>query len=95
MTFVPEFMKWTVSLAFDSVRRINGIDIIVNAFEIELGDDIQEEEDEVILWELGGGGVGLVGITFGIPRAIGFASGGVHGSSRLRIGKIRGFEPPC
>ena len=39
MTFVPEFMKWTVSLAFDSVRRINGIDIIVNAFEIELGDD--------------------------------------------------------
>jgi hypothetical protein len=66
----------------------------VDRREIELGDDIQEEEDEVILWELGGGGVGLVGITFGIPRAIGFASGSVHGSSRMRIGKIRGFEPP-
>lgn len=39
MTFVPEFMKWTVSLVFDSVRRIDGIDLIVNAFEIELGDD--------------------------------------------------------
>jgi hypothetical protein len=66
----------------------------VDRREIELGDDIQEEEDEVILWELGGGGVGLVGITVGIPRARGFASGGVHGSSRMQIGKIRGFEPP-
>ena len=63
--------------------------------EIELGDDIEEEEDEVILRELGGRGVGLVGVEFGGPGTIGFAARGVHDRSRMRIGRSVGFEPPC
>jgi len=38
--------------------------------EIELGYDIEEEEDEVILRELGGGSVGLLGVEFGGPGTI-------------------------
>ena len=34
--------------------------------EVEVGDDIEEEEDEVVLRELGGGGVGLLGVGFGV-----------------------------
>ena len=36
--------------------------------EVEPGDDIEEEEDQVILRELGGGCVGLVGVGLGGPR---------------------------
>ena len=35
--------------------------------KIELGDDVDQEADQVILRELGGRCVGLVGVTFGCP----------------------------
>ena len=56
--------------------------------EIERGDDIEEKEDEVILRELGSGGVGLLGVEIGGPGAIGFAARGVHDRSRMRMGVI-------
>src|ERR1700682_4641948 len=62
--------------------------------EIEPGDDIEEEEDEVILRELGGGGVGLLGVEIGGPGAIGFAARGVHDRSRMRIGVISRIRAP-
>ena len=62
--------------------------------EIELGDDIEEEEDEVILRELGGRGVGLVGVEFGGPGTIGFAARGVHDRSRMRMGEINRVRVP-
>ena len=40
--------------------------------EVEPGDDIDEEEDEVILRKSGGRGMGLLGVEFGAPGAISF-----------------------
>jgi len=62
--------------------------------EIELGDDIEQEEDEVILRELGGGGVGLLGVEFRGPGTIGFAARRVHDRARMRIGKRKRVRAP-
>lgn len=51
--------------------------------EIELGDNIAQEEDQVLLRELGGGCVGLVGVKFGCPGTIGFGTRRVHDRSRV------------
>ena len=56
--------------------------------EIELGNDIDQEEDQVIVRELGGRCVGLVGVKFGSPGTIGFPTSGVHDRPRLRIEEI-------
>jgi len=63
--------------------------------EVELGDGIEEEEDEVILRELGGGRVGLLRIEFGVPGTIGFAARRMHDRSRMRIKKLVEFGSPC
>jgi hypothetical protein len=60
----------------------------VDLGEVEPGDDIEEEEDQVILRELGGGCVGLVGVGLGVPGTIGFAARRAHDGSRMRIGEV-------
>ena len=56
--------------------------------EIEPGDDIDQEEDEVIVGELAGRGVGLLGVEFGSPGTIGLGARGSHDRPRMRIEEI-------
>jgi hypothetical protein len=62
--------------------------------EIELGYDIEEEEDEVILRELGGGSVGLLSVEFGGPGTIGFAARRVHDRARIWKGRMNQVRAP-
>jgi hypothetical protein len=62
--------------------------------EIERGDDIDQEEHEVVLRELGGGGVGLLGVELRCPRAIRFGAGWVHDRSHVRMGEDPSSSSP-
>ncbi len=62
--------------------------------EIELGDNIDQEEDQVILRELGGRCVGLVGVKFGCPGTIGFGTRRVHDRSQVRMGEDQSSSSP-
>ena len=62
--------------------------------EIELGDNIDQEEDQVILRELGGGCVGLVGVKFGCPGTIGFGTRRVHDRSRVWMEQDQSSSSP-
>lgn len=61
--------------------------------EIELGDDVDEEEDQVIVRQLGGRGVGLLGVEFGSPGTIGFGASGTHDRPRMRLEEINPVRP--
>src|SRR5271167_2146002 len=62
--------------------------------EIERGDDIDQEEHEVVLRELGGGGVGPLGVELRCPRAIRFGAGWVHDRSHVRMGEDPSSSSP-
>ena len=62
--------------------------------KIELGDDIDQEEDQVILRQLGGRCVGLVGVKFGCPGTIGFGTRRVHDRSQVRMGEDESSSSP-
>ena len=62
--------------------------------KIELGDDVDQEEDQVILRELGGRCVGLVGVKFGCPGTIGFGTRRVHDRSQVRMGEDQSSSSP-
>src|SRR3954453_18262637 len=61
--------------------------------EIEPGDDIDQEEDQVILRELGGRGAGLLSVELGVPRAIGFGASSAHDRPRMRMEEIDRVRP--
>jgi hypothetical protein len=62
----------------------------VEGVEVELGDGVQEEEDEVALRQAVGGAKGLGGVGLGIPGAILLAAGSDHDRSS---GGASGREP--
>jgi hypothetical protein len=65
-----------------------GLDLVggVEGVKVELGNEVQKEEDEVPFGEAARGGERLLGVGCGVPRTLLLAPGGSHeGSSRQAI----------